>query len=368
MAKKSSEIKGDEYVEALNKAWDSMDGNSEPEPEVEAAEPEVSDEVEVESAPAGDVEPEAEEPSSKERDDKGRFKSKEAEVEPEPEVSTEQELPPLLAPFDLSAEAKRDFQEWPRAVQEKFLNRYNEWSEHQKSQKAELDRGFQEVHDIRTVTDRYREGWALDGVTVPQAIEHFANLDKFLRRDPSGAIRWLAEQNGVDLGQIHATAPKIPPELQSIRQELDALRQEREREQERQQQLYTQSLEREVEAFASETDASGNLLRPYFSNLYSHMVPIVGLLKQQRPNENARTILQEAYEQASWSNPDVRAALLKAEETKRMNGEKKKAVAAKKAGSSISGAPGGDLAPTKYKNYEDMLAAAWDEQENRISN
>jgi len=182
-----------------------------------------------------------------------------------------------------------------------------------------------------------------------------------MKRDPQGAIRWLAEQNGVDLGAIHHNTPKQNPELVTLRQEIDALRQEREQEQLYQQQLYIQSLEQEVESFAAETDSNGISLRPYFNQIYPHMLPIVGALKQQQPHAHPRTILQEAYDQASWANPDVRAALLKAEEAKRMNGDRQKAVAAKKAGSSINGAPGGDLAPARYKDYESAMSAAWDE-------
>lgn len=350
----------EDYTEALNQAFDELEAA--PSEEDSISEP-VSKDTPAESK---------ETKKGRERDDSGRFKAKEkkGEVESGPEEAPtevlqvpqpEPQLPPLIAPFDLSAEAKKDFQEWPRAVQEKFLQRYTEWSDHRDQQKAELDRGFQEVHDIKSTADRYREQWALDGVTVPQAIEHFANLNNFMKRDPAGCLRWLAEQNGVDLGQIHAAAPKQHPELLSLRQEIEALRQEREQEQAYQQQVYIQSLEREVESFAKEVDSSGQALRPYFDQIYPHMLPIVGALKQQKPNAHPRIILQEAYDQATWANPDVRAALLKAEEAKRMNEDRQKAVAAKRAGSSINGAPGGSLAPAKHKGYEDAIAAAMDE-------
>ena len=97
----------------------------------------------------------------------------------------------------------------------------------------------------------------------------------------------------------------------------------------------------EIDQFKSAVDDKGTLLRPHFEELEQDMLSLV-----QGRIANKQTVppLQELYETAVWANPSTREKMLaareQAEQQKRVDQDKSKAAAARKAAVSVTGAPG----------------------------
>jgi hypothetical protein len=104
----------------------------------------------------------------------------------------------------------------------------------------------------------------------------------------------------------------------------------------------------EIEQFSSAVDNAGVALHPHFSEVENQMAVLAELARA-----SGRSIppLSELYEQAVWANPSTRQSMLDernaaaeaqraADEKKRHEEVRAKAAASRRAGASVSGAPG----------------------------
>ena len=325
-----------------------------------------------ETAPLTDDQPEPEVQAKdvRPRDEQGRFVTKPVETpsteqtadsQPATSQTTQPEQPAQGLPWNWSADAKAEFAKLPKEFQSIALRRAQEIEQLGAQLKTEYDTKLNHIRDIEQTLAPYREKWALEGVSPAQAVNQLIAFHNALQRDPVSALQWAAQQNGVDLAQI-ANAPRQPadPVAQQLRAELDELRSWREQQSYSAQHQAHSAAQNEINAFASEIDNSGKALRPYFQQVYSDMLPIVSAMRAQDPSKPHRIILQEAYERASWANPEVRAAILREQEAKRVEEEKAKAQAARKAAVSLNGAPGPGLTQTMPGDLRGMLEAAFD--------
>ena len=90
------------------------------------------------------------------------------------------------------------------------------------------------------------------------------------------------------------------------------------------------------------------------------------MVQQQEPGLPHQEVLQKAYDQAIWLNPDVREKIIAEQraqaETQRTQAVATKAASAKKAAVSVKGSSGGAMPPPKQANgsgdvYDDVRAA-----------
>lgn len=321
------------------------------------------------------------------RDEAGRFAkaAEDAAANPEqvaaPEITDHtadaeiKEAPvevPILAPVSWSAEDKAEFAKLTPAAQKIIAKR-----------ESERDRAFQQKADeaaqlkrrydgIEQVLAPRRQEIAMSGMTEAQAIGQLAAINDFAKKDPAGYIQWAAQQLKVDLGQIAAPAEQqqTDPQYRALNERLSRFEQHQvqqqraaaEAQQRAQQQAHQMSLS-DIEAFASEADASGAPARPYFQHVLNDLLPITQLIRQTNPQLPNREVLQQAYERAVWANPETRAAVQelsrRQDEAKRTADAAKKAADAKRAASSITGAPGGVAAAGPKDTLREELAAAF---------
>lgn len=119
------------------------------------------------------------------------------------------------------------------------------------------------------------EGAKFVATDPDQAFPYFAGM--YRPRSPAQAVQAIAQQWGVDLGQIVQEQPYIDPSVKALvtplQQELDRLRQFQSEQQasmqqaERQQQQEIQErIIRELESLEKATDESGNLRYPYLNH------------------------------------------------------------------------------------------------------
>ena len=154
-----------------------------------------------------------------------------------------------------------------------------------------------------------RDAWALNGMTEHQAIHQLLALSDFAGRDPAGFIKYMADNNGVDLAELVLGQEPVDPQYAALQRQIADLEgREQQRTQEQLQAAHNQTVNGVV-AFASEKGEDGNFLRPYFDELGSDVLPFISAVKAQNPNLTHNQVLQEAYDRACWGSPTVRAKM-----------------------------------------------------------
>jgi len=281
--------------------------------------------------PAQETQAEAE---ARARDEKGRFAPKEAEA-PKPaaeakpatekaEEPGKEEAPAkaVAPPPGWSVAAKSEFDALPDAVKAAVARR-----------EEEIDRGFAKLKDFKAIETQHAPQAQQYGVPLPEYINRLAAADKFLQRDPENAIKWLAQNYGINLGAIAgqpATPQQAQPQadqtIQPLLQEINALKQI----------VYgdkQSQITNQVDQFFADPK------NKYSENVADQMVLLINEAKRSGQPVDLASI----YETACFMNPEVRAALIK-EQTSKSGAEqaakaKQTADQARAAGASITGAP-----------------------------
>lgn len=309
------------------------------EEEVEEVELDIRGELEAAMKPEADEVEEVQE--GRARDEKGRFAAKETPeeapaIDETPEVKAEtapEEEAPVEAspapPNGWTAEAKEKWHELPAEVQAAVAKRELDVAKF--TSKSDEERQF--GRDMYKAVNPYLAQIQAEGGTPQGAVQSLLNTAYLLRTGSPDQKRQMllqtAKQFGVDLSDIESAPeidPKIAPLYQKINQLEGMLTQQT---QAGEQQLQTE-VQSEVDAFASDPANS------HFEEVEGYMA---ALLQSGKASD-----LKDAYDQACWASPGVRATLLAqrwaSEEQKRRADAKAKAEAAKRKGSSLIGGPG----------------------------
>lgn len=292
------------------------------------------------------------------RDDVGRFASKVQDAPitapvdtPEPVAEVPVRKPPSSwKPEAQTAWSKADKGEALTAEEVRLLALEAERRE------GDFHKGVQE---FKTHSERarsydaaiapYRDHLQSLGVDAPTAINALLNADKTLRTgDPATKAAYfakLAQEYGIDLGQVQQTT-NTDPSMQYVMQQLHSLEQSnRMRESEIQRQQIAQA-EAEIAKFSNG--------KAHFESVRNEMSDLLrtGMVKT----------LEEAYERAVWGNPDIRRTLIEQQraEAQRKAAEQAQAQRARTAAVSVKGSSpssGGATAPSG--SLRDQLAAAF---------
>ena len=268
------------------------------------------------------------------------------------------------APQHWPAQDREMFGKQPKEVQGWLLNRH-------KAMEADYTRKTQEIAPMRRMKEGldeifapFKEKMALDGVDEIGAIKQLVAAHSYLQRDPGNAIQWLAQQYGIDLktvgtGTEEGQPGKLPPEVD---QRFAKLEQAINGSLEQQKKEAFQSNLTKVEQFAGEKDSQGKPLHPYFDDVAED---VAKLLKAGYASD-----LQDAYDRATYANPQVRAKVLAASEAERRVKDeaerKKKAAEAKQAGFDVKGEGSAGAVQADSQSLRSTLERAWDAQEGRV--
>lgn len=148
---------------------------------------------------------------------------------------------------------------------------------------------------------------------MPQYMARLYNLDKQFTRDPLSFINGIMRSSGITLDMLQngVNSPEFQQrQLQNQRAaELGSM--EKRLEQMVDQRLSQEAFTNKVLAFAAERDTEGNISHPHLEKVSNMM----DLLLSQNPNMS----LQDAYDNACYAVPEVRALVLQenlARETK----------------------------------------------------
>ena len=195
----------------------------------------------------------------------------------EPEV-------PAVAEAEPEAEVIEPEEHWSEADKAAFRNippEHRQWVfERYKRIEADNTRKSQEAAQLRSykqqldsVLEPYRQQFALAGMDEISGIRYLMGVRDMLSQNPQQGIQWLAQQYGVDLSALLEQAPADPQYLQ-IQQGLQQI-QSRQAQLEQMTQMERQNQAiRQLESFASEKDANGNLKHPHFEALQERMAQL----------------------------------------------------------------------------------------------
>lgn len=266
--------------------------------------------------------------------------------------------PVIEPPKGWSAEAKAKWAEVPEVLQREAVRREEALTKQlfQHDEARDFGRKLQEI------ANPYMPAIRLDGADVYKGFENYLQTSLALRQgtpmQKSLALHAIAHQFNVDLSLPQQQGGVDPKYVQLERQIQDLTQKLQGQDQERQHQE-NQSLEQQVNTWAA---GPGH---EHFDKIRTRM----GRLIDDDPSLN----LDQAYEQAIWSHPEIRPSLVAAQtqaaQEKRTADLTAKADAAKSAAVSVKGAPGGSKplnGAASHGSIADDLRAAIAEVRGRV--
>lgn len=270
------------------------------------------------------------------RDEGGRFVAmpvEQAKAAPEqitdadPAQAKVEASPAISMPKTWSADAKAEWSNLSPAVQQAVLKREQEmdsggrqWSE----QRATYEQALAPLSDF---AQRYQ-------IDPPQALNRLLEWQGALETDPANAIIQLARVSGVDLVALVNGSPQPQAQQQQFNPDLIYNGVNQLIAQQFQKRDEDQAVNSQIQSFASERDAAGQLKHPHFDN--KAVKERMGALLEK----GLAADLDDAYQQSIWAMSDIRSSLMapKAEVQQRQQVNKSKAA------KMPSGAPGGSTA------------------------
>lgn len=211
------------------------------------------------------------------------------------------------------------------------------------------------------------------------ALGIITNIAQGYKIDPAAIARALGVQPAVSQAPANPEEPKpdnavaLPPEVQARLDRLEQAEIQRQREaqaaQVAQYNDVAHRVQSDIDHFAGATDKNGALLHPHFHTVEANMTRAVMAYKaagQPVPP------LDQLYDEAVWANPETRAAIqaeqraadqAQREQADRARAEeaRKKAEQARRAGSSVTGAPANKAPSRQSESLREQLESAFDE-------
>jgi hypothetical protein len=262
----------------------------------------------------------------------------------------------IAPPPSWSAAAKADFEGLPEHIQKEVLKREADIERG----KAQWDQKASRLNRLDAVLQPRSERFRLSGIDEAHALQALFAAQDYLERDPVGGLSYLARQYGVDPralappggGRQPQPGAQPSPHLAVLAQEVQTLKGALAQQQRRDEQAQRSGHLNQVRAFASDP---ANL---YFENVRERMG---ALLKAGTAKD-----LPEAYQQATWADPEIRQVLLRQQETQRraeaQDAARAKAAQARHASGSVIGSPAPGSTPGRAgpaPTLRDELLNAW---------
>lgn len=323
------------------------------------------------------------------REPDGRFAKVERET-PEPvaeEAAPVEEAPaelvetkpvvPAIEPPDRWSVADREaFKKIPADAQEFVMRRYREIEGDYTRKTQEIAAFRRDYEPVQQMMAPFEQQIRNAGFTPATLIQAWANIEQALTQGRGVAVvKDLVQNYRLDRAQLARelglTAPaagveqppapdgvapaQLPPEVTQTLQQLQARQTQFDQylttQQQARQREETNRVMGAITAFRDAKDPSGNLLHPHYDDLETDMIAYL----QAARNMGQEPGLDELYEKAVYANPSTREKVLlsqrAAEEAQRTATAEKqrlearaKAEKARRAGSSVTGAPGASQA------------------------
>ena len=242
-----------------------------------------------------------------------------------------------------------------RDAQQAWLDYHTERQAYHTQLEQQRAQYAQALHEYEQVTAPMSQTWQMAGLSPAQGVRQLLGWAQGLQQDPQQTILRLAQVSGVDLAS-HYQQQKEAEEWQDpmVRQltenlvqlsdQFKTFQQETVREKHSAQRT---AIDQHLDAFRSAVDEHGDLLYPHANTLDQRMASLYteALTQVQQGTRQALPSLEDLYQEASWSHPEIRAELMKkqAEKDAARNtaaaanaGEASKSVKSKGAGKDVA--------------------------------
>lgn len=234
--------------------------------------------------------------------------------------------------------------------------------------------------ELRQVIDPYRMLIEAEGGTPARAVADLMRTAALFRtgtaQQKQAALAQIAQQFGIPLpqsGQIGAEGAQgaqiQQPQQPFLDPRVDTLLARMERQQREQEAVDGARRQSAVSKWENEANAKGEPLRPYVSDVIDDMVAIIPQIRSRNPGAGEHEVLQQAYESATWANPEIRALLQKQSqdelEAKRREDTLRKSAEAKKAASVNLPRRAARTTQAAKGTMEDTIRETWSEIRNR---
>ena len=301
------------------------------------------------------------------RDASGRFARADNPSPTEPETPRAANEPAaaeaartIAPPPSWSAAAKADFDKLPDHIRKEVLKREADIERG----KAQWQSGAERLNRLDAILGPRTDQIRMRGLDETQAIQALFAAQDLLDRDPIDGLRRLARTYGIDLRALAmAGAPQqpggaMPPQAQppahltALARDVETLKGALAQQRQRSEAAQKAGALDHVAAFAADP---ANL---YFENVRDRMSALL--------RAGAAKDIADAYQQATWADPDVRSALLRQAETSRQatasDAARAKAAQARHASGSVIGSPSPGSSPGRggpAPTLRDELMSAW---------
>ncbi len=200
--------------------------------------------------------------------------------------------------------------------------------------------------ELSPLVAKYEHLYKPQGITAAKAIENLLQLNENFRRDPAGAIKWLAQTAGLDLSKLASGAgqegtQQVDPQLQPVMQLVHGLQSELSQIKTGWQSQITTQAAAEVQSVIDEKGADGQPVRPHFDAVFQDIQAETQRLIAQNPAISPREATIKAYDVAVWRNPEIRAKMIESMTAKNQSTEDAaaRARAAEAAARTVRGGP-----------------------------
>lgn len=296
----------------------------------------VADEA-VAAATADSVEDEIEQPEAETAEAEEPEEQEEAAEAEESEV--EEESPPIEARHHWKAADKELFAEMPRNVQQRWLEREDEFQSGMVKKGEELAQVRQFQESVQSAVSPYVQDWQIKGIDPYTGFQRALAIVGKLDKDPQSALVELAQERGVNLEQAIQDAPYVDPQVHELQRQVRELSEQQETVQQSQTQAQQQGIEQTLRDFEDARDADGNPKHPHFQRLFEPMGIYIKTGKAQG--------LEDAYELAMRYDPDIQNELAQQNKVSTIQSKKESAKRAKAASKTVDSPSTGVTKPTQ---------------------
>src|SRR5262245_54362740 len=229
--------------------------------------------------------------------------------------------------------------------------------DHILKRESDVARGFEEkaerlkpYEDLDRIFQPHRQRWQLNGWSDAQAVQQLLAAQDYLERDPAGAIRWLAQSYGLTPEQLAQNTAASEDNLDPLAQYLAPVFQELAQVKAT---LTAREHAERVREHASVRDEIES-----FKQDHPHFVaarPTIATLLSTGHAQN----LQDAYDKAIWLDPDIRRQILDDQAREQAGRAAQDSARARRAASSVTGAPTGPASGGPRATLREELEAAF---------
>jgi hypothetical protein len=200
------------------------------------------------------------------------------------------------------------------------------------------------------------------GMNAEQGLQTLMAAQRALDTDPVSAIRHIARSYGVDLATLAGTqAANGSPE--AIQQPVAPQPYRDPRVDQIWNAHVSQEQQRAQQTVDLVTTFATSPGHEHFDAVEAELMAMIPTIKSINPTWGHDKVLQEAYDRATFANPDTRSAILAAQEAdkeaKRVEAAKVRSNAARRASTSVTGAPSGAPATQAKDSLRAELEAAF---------